>query len=125
MTDNRPGDPPPSRAEWFRLLNDMFWVFDPKKVNEGVLNHLRAASSSDRLSRLTIPTAKLSDEFIESRIRLSAINGGGSNGALPRGTATYKKPSEWPASKAPTEIGILRGIPAALAQEMELRVEDA
>lgn len=125
LSDNRTGDPEPSREDWFRILNDMFWIFDAQRINRGVLDHLREASPTKRLSRIVVPTAKLSDEFIENRIRLSAINGGGSNGGFPRGRATYKRPSEWDGTKAPKEIGILHGISAELAREMGLQVEDA
>lgn len=124
LTDNRPGDPTPSPADWFRTLNSMFWVFDTGWVNAGVLDHLRAASPNKRLSKILLPTSRFSDEFIEGHVRLSAINGGGSNGAFARGTATYKKPSEWDERKAPKEIGILDGIQPAQVMAMGLLVED-
>jgi hypothetical protein len=124
LSDNRTAALTPSRADWFRILNDMFWVFGAKHINRGVLDHLRTASSSMQLSRIVVPTANLSDEFVENHIRLSAINGGGSNGGFPRGTATYKRPSEWAGTKTPKEIGILHGISATLAREIALRVED-
>lgn len=124
LTDNRPGDPTPTRADWFRTLNSMFWVFDAVKVNEGVLNHLRAATPRKRLAKVALQTAKLSDEVIEGHVRLSAINGGGSNGCLARGSATYKKPSEWGERTPPKEIGILDGIQPAQVKAMGLLIED-
>lgn len=125
LTDNRPGDAQPTARDWFRILNDMFWVFDAEHVNEGVVENLRRASPDGRLSRAIIKTDALSDEFIESHVRLSVINGGGSNGGLARGTATYKRPSEWTERRPPREIGILRGLPAALVREIGLVIEDA
>ena len=77
---------------------------------------------------MTIETAALSDTFLD-QIRLSAINGGGSNGALPRGSATYKPLSEWHWGWPPREIGILGGVPvevcAHLAAQGAMRVADA
>jgi hypothetical protein len=93
LSDNRFGDAQPTGEDWFQILNRMFRVFLADKVNEGVLNHLRAADGIGSLCRITINSQALSDDFNEKRIRLSAINGGGSNGARPRGTATYKAPS--------------------------------
>jgi hypothetical protein len=124
LTDNRPGDPEPTRQDWFRTLNDMFWVFDAANVNHGVVNHLRAASPTGKLSRLALRTASLPDEVIAERVRLSAINGGGSNGACARGTATYKAPSEWTRAWPPREIGIRGGIPPALYGTLEVELDE-
>lgn len=124
LTDNRPGDPAPTAADWFRTLNSMFWVFDARRVNDGVLNHLRAASPSGRLARVRIDTAKLEDTFIEEHVRLSAINGGASNGCRPRGTATYKRPSEWIGPKPPKEIGIRDGLSGALVAALGLQIDE-
>lgn len=118
LTDNRPEDVQPSREDWFRLLNNMFWVFDSNNVNPGVLDHLKAASNGGRLSKVTFATAGLSDAFIESKIRFSGINGGGSNGALPRGTLTYKRPSEWTRAWPPKEIGIYEGVSPDLCSNL-------
>src|SRR5436189_4244015 len=96
-----------SREEWFRTLNAMFWVFSDEAVNHGVVRHLRDASPNRTLSRVVLHTRGLTADFIEQRIRLSAINGGGSNGASPRGSATYKPPSLWTHGWPPREIGIL------------------
>jgi hypothetical protein len=59
LTDNRPGDPHPSREDWFSVLNSMFWVFDPSAVNSGVLRHLRTASQNEPLLRLRLETGGL------------------------------------------------------------------
>ncbi len=123
LTDNRPGDDLLDRAGWFLLLNGMVWFFDPRRVNVGVLEHLRGAAPDDRLSRVSIPTAALSDEFIEERVRLSAINGGGSNGGFSRGTRTYKSPSEWVGTKRPKEIGIVGGVTTAVMATLDTRAE--
>jgi hypothetical protein len=112
LTDNRPGTRPTTREEWFRTLNSLFWVFAHDAVNEGFLNHAKAASPVSTLHSVVITTAGLSDEFIENKIRLSAINGGGSQGARARGSATYKAPSEWSDGWPPREIGLLDGLDA-------------
>lgn len=125
LTDNRPGDDPPSREDWFRLLNDMFWVFDPARVNDGFVERLRLRSPTREVFRLDIRTCTLSDELIESKVRLSAINGGGSNGASARGTATYKPPSEWPGTKLPKEIGLVGGLAASLVGQLGVKVSRA
>jgi len=103
----------------------MFWVFSTEHVNGGFLDQLRKASLSGQLAKVIIRTATLPDEFVENHVRLSAINGGGSNGGFPRGTATYKRPSEWVATQVPKEIGLLHGISAPLARAIDLRIEDA
>jgi hypothetical protein len=118
LTDNRPEEPQPTREDWFRTLNNMFWVFDANNVNPGVLTHLRAASHDGTLTKATLVTAGLSDRFIENKIKLSAINGGGSNGALPRGTLTYKRPSEWTRAWPPKEIGIIDGLEVDLCRAL-------
>lgn len=90
----------------------MFWVFDSQSVNDGVINHLRDASPDRELTRITLVTALLPKELLQDRMRLSAINGGASNGAFPRGTATYKTIVEWTGGRKPREIGLRNGIPA-------------
>jgi hypothetical protein len=129
LTENRPGDPAPTREDWFRTLNSMFWVFDARHVNPGVVTHLAAAAPGEQLSRVVIATAGLSDDFIEGRLRLASINGGGSNGGSPRGTATYKRPSEWTRPWPPREIGIIGGLSTlmctALVTDGMLQIEDA
>jgi len=114
LTDNRPGLRPPTRQEWFRTLNSLFWVFAHDAVNQGFLNHLRAASPVSTPHSVVITTDGLSDEFIEKIIRLSAINGGGSQGARGRGSATFKAPSAWTDGWPPREIGLLDGLDASI-----------
>jgi hypothetical protein len=109
LTDNRDPNTVLTREDWFSLLNSMFWVFSADDVNEGVIRHLRDASVDGELHCVRIQTPALSEEFIEDRIRLSAINGGGSNGAMPRGTATYRRPSEWHPESRAKEIGVVNG----------------
>ncbi len=118
LTDNQPGDPPPSREDWFRILNSMFWVFDEQAVNAGVLRHLRSATANNDLVGVRILTRALPDALIEENVRLSAINGGGSNGACPRGTATYKRLREWTLGWPPKEIGLADGLSAELCGEL-------
>ncbi len=120
LTDNRPGDPPPLREDWFRLLNRMFWVFPEDGVNSGFVNRLRLAASTGVVYRVRLNTRSLPDALIQDRILLSSINGGGSNGAFPRGTATYKAVAEWSASAwPPKEIGIRDGIPRVLCDQLQ------
>jgi len=118
LNHNRPGDREITREDWFRILNGMFWVFDAPYVNPGVLNHLRAAAQNGALVRVRIETTALADEQIAEKIRVSAINGGGSNGACPRGTATYQLLSEWAGRWPPKEIGILDGLSASLCSDL-------
>ena len=65
LTENRPGDPRPTREDWFRVLNGMFWVFDSASTNPGVIRRIRDASPTASLSKLTIETAALSDTFLD------------------------------------------------------------
>lgn len=118
LSDNRAGDPPPAREDWFRTLNSMFWVFAAAHVNDGFVDRFRLASG-DRVCKVHLATRFLSDDWLENRIRLSKINGGGSNGGFARGTATYKRISEW-SGEPPKEIGIVDGVPASLCQELSL-----
>jgi hypothetical protein len=118
LTDNWPGHSPPTSQGWFRILNGMFWVFDATRVNTGVIAHLRAASPDRSVVRLRLDTCALTDDEVEQKVRLSAINGGGSNGAPPRGTATYRRPSEWGLPGPPKEIGIVDGIKPRLLSEL-------
>lgn len=123
LSDNLHGDEAPSREDWFRILNSMFWVFDSRQINAGFIDHIRNSDQNSRVVKIIINTRSLSDEFIEHNIRLSSINGGGSNGAFPRGTATYKKPSQWTSHKTPIEIGILDGIPKRIISSLDIRIE--
>jgi len=129
LTDNRAGYPQPSREDWFRLLNRMFWVFDQPSANPGFLNHLRAASKTGHLSVVRLFTCMLPDDIIKERVRMSAINGGGSNGGAPRGTATYKQVADWNVGWPPKEIGILDGLPhdtcIQLRESGALTIEEA
>ena len=111
LTDNRPGDQAPTREQWFRILNDMFWVFPESAVNSGFVERLRMVTPSRVFSRVRVSTIALADGELVARVRLSAINGGGSNGAFARGTATYKPIGEW-LGWPPKEIGLLGGLPA-------------
>src|SRR5262249_38634276 len=109
-------------------LNSIFWVFDERSVNSGVVNHLRSAAPNRDLSRVKLTTRDLPDQLIEEKIRLSAINGGGSNGASSRGTATYKGPLEWSRGWPPKEIGIWNGVPPDILRHVQanggLTIED-
>lgn len=117
LTDNRPGDSAPSREQWFRILNQMFWVFAEGAENRKFVERLRMVSPGGTLYRVRLATVALPDCELESRVRLSAINGGGSNGAFMRGTATYKSISEW-STWPPKEIGLHNGLPASLCATM-------
>lgn len=112
LTDNRPGDSAPSCEQWFRILNDMFWVFPEDAVNSGFVDRLCAATPGGKLYRVRLATAALPDGEIEGRIRLSAMNGGGCRGGFPRGTATYKPLREW-SNWPPKEVGLVGGLPAS------------
>jgi len=120
LTDNRPGDPTPSREEWFATLNSMFWVFPEDGINTGFVERLRLATPGSALCRVRISTRMLTDEQLLQRVRLSAINGGGSNGACARGTSTYKPISEW-FGWPPREIGLRDGLPANLCASLQDR----
>jgi hypothetical protein len=126
LTDNLPGDLAPSREQWFRILNDMFWVFSEGAENHGFINRLRVVTPNGKLHRIRLATGALPDSELEGRVRFSAINGGGSNGRFARGTATYKAIREW-SSWLPKEIGLVHGLPArqcaALRQNGGLSVE--
>ncbi len=89
LSDNRPGDTTPTREQWFRILNDMFWVFPDNCVNTGFVARLRVATPGKVLYCVRLATRLMPDYELKSRIRLSKINGGGSNGCRARGTATY------------------------------------
>ena len=81
-------------------------------------NLFLAASPSGDLIRVRLATNALTDEQIEDKIRLSAINDGGSNGACRRGTATHRSLTEWPGDWPPKEIGIVDGISDSLCAEL-------
>jgi hypothetical protein len=118
LTNNLPGTKEPSREDWFRILNSMFWVFDSNNINQGLLSHLTGASPDRQITRVAVSTKALPDDLLNERVRLSSINGGGANGAFPRGTATYKRLSEWSGSWPPKEIGIWDGIPKEVCAQM-------
>lgn len=109
------------KSEWIAFLNDFFWVFDRNNINKGFASKIAAGG---RHAILEISTDALSDEFIETRIRLSQINGGGSNGCFPRDYETYRPPSEWDINNTPKEIGILNGISKELVGELKLKVNN-
>ena len=108
LTDNRPGDSEPTREEWFETLNRMFWVFPEPHLNPGFLAHVGAVNGA--LIRVRLATRGIPDDLLAEKVRISAINGGGSNGARPRGTATYKSISEWSGRWPPKEIGLRDGL---------------
>ncbi len=111
LTDNLPGDAEPSREDWFRTLNSMFWVFSEGNVNYGFTEYLRAVAPSRSLSRIRLLTAHVPQDLLEAKVRLSAINGGGSQGGFARGTATYRSLAAWN-GWPPKEIGLLHGLSA-------------
>jgi hypothetical protein len=96
----------------------MFWVFDRSHVNDGVIRHLRSASPNGQLVRISLSTDALTDEQIDGKVRVSAINGGGSNGACARGRVTYRHISEWTEGWPPKEIGLQDGVSASLCSEL-------
>ena len=118
LTDNRPGDAAPIRERWFGTLNDMFWVFPENGVNLGFVERLRVVTPGGVLYRVRLSTSALPDSELDARVRLSAINGGGSNGGFARGTATYKHIGEW-CGWPPKEIGLLGGLPADLCASLQ------
>jgi len=120
LTDNRQGDTPPTREQWFRILNDMFWVFPEDGVNSGFIERLRVVTPGEVLYRVRLSTSALHDAELDGRVRLSSINGGGSNGGFSRGTATYKPIGEW-SGWPPKEIGILGGLPADRCASLQQR----
>ena len=128
LTDNRDGDQPLSREDWFRTLNNMFWVFPESAVNAGFVNRLRGVTPGGRLHRVRLLTRSMPEAELIQRVRLSAINGGGSNGGFARGTATYKPIGDW-AGWPPKEIGLYEGLPVArcatLLAEGGLTVQEA
>jgi hypothetical protein len=76
------------------------------------------ASPNGQLARVRLVTAALTDGQIDEKIRVSAINGGGLNGAFARGTATYGPISEWKGRWPPKEIGILDGMSSSLCGQL-------
>ncbi|MFL5329223.1 MAG: hypothetical protein ACJ8C4_09925 [Gemmataceae bacterium] len=126
LSDNRPGDAALTREEWFRILNDMFWVFPEDAVNAGFVERLRVVTPGKALFRVRLSTDALPDEELDARVRLCVINGGGSNGAFARGTATYKRISDW-SGWPPKELGLCGGLPGdlcdALRQSGDLSVQ--
>jgi hypothetical protein len=120
LTDNLPHTAAPTREQWFRILNDMFWVFPENRVNLGFVERLRVVTPGGVLYRVRLSTSALPDLELDARLRLSAINGGGSNGGFARGTATYKPIEKW-SGWPPKEIGLLGGVPADRCASLELR----
>lgn len=117
FTDNRPGDAPPTPQQWLRLLNEMFWVFPSTKVNEGFVDRLRVGDPGRVLHCVSINTGSLENEELTQSIRMSRINGGGSNGAARRGTATYKTIVDWQGGPI-REIGIQQGLTASRCEKL-------
>lgn len=116
LSDNRPGDPAPTKAQWFSTLNRMFWMFDAGSINAPFFEHVREAAGGGPMWRLEIRTIGLTDALLAKAMRVAGINGGGFRGRMPRGTATYVPLADWKRAWPPADIAFLDGIDAKTAE---------